>query len=480
MEAPFSQFTTELKKQLPGIVKTDLATLYRYSFDSLKISFFPEAVIVPLSHDSIGKVLRLANAGKVPVTTRGVGSTLTGGATPLRGGWVLDLHLLNEIQIQPSNRIAQVGCGAVIKDIQDASAAHGLFYPPDPSSHKWCTIGGNIACNAGGLRCVKYGVTRDYILGLKGYLADGTYVEWAKPVRKFATAYNIRDLWIGSEGTLGVITSATLKLVALPSHKKTVLIGFNSEQSALSAVLELMQSKVTPSIMEFIDKLSVKGAQETVGVNFFANNPEICVLLVELDGNDEEELSREMKFLRSWIEKHSQLVRYAADDNDAETLWEVRRKCSGAMFKLGNSKLNEDVVVPLSRMPALLEAVNKLRQDTGIPIAVFGHAGDGNLHVNIMYDRENLSMSERARHCLQMLMETVVSLEGAISGEHGVGLAKSHFVELQFQTRQIELMKHIKQLFDPNNILNPGKIFEPFSPWEYERVTELLPWDKKS
>ena len=478
MPSPFSALTTELKDRFPSIVKTDPDSLYHYSFDGLKISFLPEAVIIPESHDCIGKILKLANKGIVPITTRGVGSTLTGGATPHRGGWVLDLHKLNNIEVNPSTRMAEVGCGAVVKDIQDAAAAVGLFYPPDPSSYKWCTIGGNIACNAGGLRCVKYGVTRDYVIGLKGYLASGEYVEWAKPVRKFATAYNIRDLWIGSEGTLGIITSATLRLIPAPSIRKTVLIGFDDESRALSAIMELMKSHITPSIMEFIDKLSVKGAQETVGYPFFPELPNACVVLLEIDGNDARLLDQDMTAVKAWIEKHTQLARFASTEEEAEALWEVRRKCSGAMFKLGNSKLNEDVVVPLYHMPELVGTIESLRKDTKVPIAVFGHAGDGNLHVNIMYDREDAHMAERAQRCLQALMEKVVSLDGAISGEHGVGLAKSHFVQLQFSQTQIELMHELKKVFDPNLILNPGKPFEEFSPWEFKREAFRFPWDK--
>lgn len=478
MSAPFSAQTNELKARFPSIVFTDQDSLYRYSFDGLKISFLPDAVIVPETHDCIGEILKLANTGLVPITTRGVGSTLTGSATPNRGGWVLDLHKLNSIDINPSTRMAEVGCGAVVKDIQDAAAAVGLFYPPDPSSYKWCTIGGNIACNAGGLRCVKYGVTRDYVIGLKGYLASGEYVEWAKPVRKFATAYNIRDLWIGSEGTLGIITSATLRLIPSPQFRKTVLIGFDNESKALSAILELMQSRVTPSIMEFIDKLSVKGAQETVGRSFFSELPDACVVLLEIDGRDEKQLEEEMSEIRVWIEKHTNLARFASSDEEAETLWEVRRKCSGAMFKLGNSKLNEDVVVPLYHMPELVQGIAALRKKTQVPIAVFGHAGDGNLHVNIMYNREDSEMANKAQQCLQALMEKVVSLDGAISGEHGVGLAKSYFVSLQFSKTQIELMRDLKRVFDPNLILNPGKPFEKFSPWEHHREEYRFPWDK--
>lgn len=479
MQNHFAEGTDLLKRNLPSIVYTETETLYRYSFDSLKISFLPEAVIIPEEPSCIQAVLQLANQFLVPVTVRGVGSTLTGGATPVKGGWVLDLHKLNHITIDPIQRFADVGCGAVTKDIQDAAAAFGLYYPPDPSSYKWCTIGGNIACNAGGLRCVKYGVTRDYVIELRGFMPDGTPVEWAKPVRKFATGYNIRDLWIGSEGTLGVITSATLKLIPKPIHRQTILLGFNSESAALNAILDLLQKPITPSILEFIDTLSVRGAQEAVGHTFFSGQSNICVVLVELDAIDKASITRELELLHSWIKSHTSMVTFSSDEDSAEKLWAVRRKCSGAMFKLGNSKLNEDVVVPLPKMPELVAFAGTLRQQYQIPIAIFGHAGDGNLHVNIMYNCEEANMVKRAETCLNRLMEKVISLNGAISGEHGVGLAKSHFINLQFSEAQTELMRAIKRVFDPNGILNPGKIFEPFSPWTHKREIVQLPWDKK-
>ena len=478
MLSPWNSVTSELKQRFPQHVHTDVETLYSNSFDGLKISFLPQAVIRPDEVGMIAPVLRLANQHRIPVTTRGVGSTLTGAATPVNGGWVLDLHQLSQIEIDPVHRIANVQCGAVVKDIQDSAAKVGLFYPPDPSSYKWCTIGGNIACNAGGLRCVKYGVTRDYVMGLKGFLADGSEVEWGKPVRKFATGYNLRDLWIGSEGTLGIITSATLKLIPLPTHRRTALLGFRSEKAALDATLDLMTSTLTPSILEFIDTLSVRGAQESIGYPLFEDDSDICVLLVEIDGTDAHLLDAELNSLRRWMDQHSSLQSIAASEAEAEALWTVRRQCSGAMFKLGNSKLNEDVVVPLSKMQDLIAHVSLLRETHHVPIAVFGHAGDGNLHVNIMYDREDKEMSLRAQNCLQSLMEKVVDLNGAISGEHGVGLAKSHFMELQFNEAQLRLMREIKAVFDPNGILNPGKWFEPFSPWNYQKESFRFPWDK--
>ena len=477
MISPFQKVTEKLQGCCPAIVHCDSDTLYRYSFDGLKISALPEAVIIPRTESDIKPVLEIANEGKVPLTVRGAGSTLTGSATPIQGGWVMDLSGLNHIRIDRVHRMADVGCGAVVKSIQEAAFAAGLFYPPDPSSDKWCTIGGNIACNAGGLRCVKYGVTRDYVIGLRGYLPTGEWVEWAKPVRKFAVAYNIRDLWIGSEGMLGVITGATLKLIPKPVFKRTLLCGFDTERDALESILELLSQGVTPSIMEFIDSLSVKGAELVNDKTFFSGLKNPPVVLLEVDG-DESQVAREYQTVLAWAQKHATAFKEAATDSEAESLWEVRRTCSSAMFRLGNSKLNEDIVVPLSHMPDLMDYIADLRSAYTMPIAVFGHAGDGNLHVNIMYNRQDEAMSANAEQCLSKLMEKVVDLNGAISGEHGVGLAKSEFLPLQYSGAQLELMKRVKAAFDPNGIMNPGKLFTPFSPWKYERVVYRLPWDK--
>jgi glycolate oxidase len=478
MNACYAPHTAKLLAALPQITRTDETSLWEAGFDSLKILFMPEAVIRPETPEPISEVLRLANAGGVPVTVRGAGTTLTGSATPVRGGWVLDLSALNAITIDAAHRMATVQCGAVVNTIQEKAAAQGLFYPPDPSSHRWCTIGGTIACNAGGLRCVKYGVTRDYVVALRGFLPTGEAVEWGKAVKKFATGYNIRDLWIGSEGTLGVITEAVLKLIPRPHMRRTVLVAYPSDTLALQSALQLLTTGVTPSILEFIDTLSVRGAEATVGEAFFPGKGEYAVVLVEVDG-DEAAVERDFATVLEWASREGLQHRVARDEQDAESLWVVRRKCSGAMYELGPSKLNEDTVVPLAAMPALMEHIHELREQYQLPIAVFGHAGDGNLHVNIMYDRKDPKRSATAEHCLHSVMERVVALGGAISGEHGVGLAKSHYIGMQFDAVQLGVMQAIKKTFDPKGILNPGKIFEPFSPWEYERVHHAFPWDHR-
>ena len=465
-----------LKEKLGGIVHIDEDSLHKASFDGLKVYFSPDAVICPQQSTQVGDVLRLANEFRIPVTTKGAGSSLTGGATPVKGGWVLDLSRLNKVEIDADNMIARCGPGAVVADIQEKAAELNLFYPPDPSSKMFCTIGGNIACNAGGLRCVKYGVTRDYILSLSGYLPTGEAVQWGRATRKFATGYNIRDLWIGSEGTLGVVTQAVLRLIGLPVARKTFLAAFASDSAALKAPVELSRIGVRPSILEFLDKWTVECVQSFTGKEVFTDLPPHPVLLIELDG-EPSSIEAESILLQQWLEESALCHLTANSVEEAEELWEVRRKGSPAMKKLANTKLNEDVVVPLVEQINLVECVDELRQKFNLKVGVFGHCGDGNLHVNFMYDHNDPDESKRAVEALTLLMNKVHELGGAISGEHGIGLAKTPFVRMQFNQAEWRTMQAIKKTLDPHGILNPGKIFDIFNPWEQNKIDTILPWE---
>ena len=388
----------------------------------------------------------------------------------------MDLSLLNQIEIDVDNQIARCGPGAIVSDIQEYAAEHNLFYPPDPSSKMFCTIGGNIACNAGGLRCVKYGVTRDYILSLSGYLPTGEAVKWGRATRKFATGYNIRDLWIGSEGTLGVVTEAVLRLVGKPVAQKTFLAAFRSDTDALRAPIELSRIGIRPSILEFLDRWTVECVQSFTGREVFQGISPHPVLLIELDG-DSSLIEKESHQLINWLKESALCYEVAGTEEEAEELWDVRRKGSPAMKKLANTKLNEDVVVPLVEQANLVECVDQLRQQFRLKVGVFGHCGDGNLHVNFMYDHEDEDESSRAVQALKLLMKKVHELGGAISGEHGIGLAKTPFVRMQFNAAEWKTMKAIKEAMDPNGILNPGKIFDIFNPWEQKKINTILPWE---
>ncbi len=476
---PFSAATRLLRRQLGArFVSTSPAELFAASFDSSKISFLPAAVIKPRRESDIGVVLQLANRHHVPVTVRGRGTTLMGSAAPVQGGWVIDMLALNRIRIDDVAGMAHVQCGAKVGDIQRAALAEGWFYPPDPSSKEYCTIGGNIACNAGGMHGGKYGVTRDFIVALRGFLPTGEYVQWGTATKKFAAGYNLRDLWIGSEGMLGVVTNAVLKLIPQPSTRWTLLTSFRDEQHAISAILELFRRRVQPAICEFLDRDSVLCAERATGVAVFPGQAGRPVILLELAGSAAE-VREEKKILLEWASAEAASHRAARDRSEAEQLWSVRRKCSGAMFELGDAKLNEDIVVPMKSYLKFMRFLTALKRSSGLHIPTFGHLADGNLHVNIMYHRANTVETRAAEAAVEKLMHKVVALGGAISGEHGIGLAKTPFLRVQHGKAEIKAMQAVKHALDPNGILNPGKMFDVVEIWKLPRLAVQLPWDHK-
>lgn len=471
--------TRQLRRALgTKVVLTDDQTRFDESFDSAKISFLPDAVIKVRQEAQIGKVLELANRHRVPVTVRGRGTTLTGSATPVRGGWVLDLLALNAIQIDDVAGMAHVQCGAKVADIHRAAEAAGWFYPPDPSSKEYCTIGGNIACNAGGMHGGKFGVTRDFVVALSGYLPTGEQVRWGTPTKKFSAGFNLRDLWIGSEGMLGVVTTATLKLIPQPAARWTLLTSFKGEKQAIESVLELFRRRVQPAICEFLDRESVLCAERATGTSVFAGQAGRPVVLLEFTGSVAD-VREQKSAATAWARERAIAFRAARDRAEAETLWAVRRKCSGAMFELGDAKLNEDIVIPMRNYVKFIRFLERLKRESGLHIPTFGHLADGNLHVNIMYHRANARESRAAEAAVQKLMKTVVTLGGAISGEHGIGLAKSPFLRVQHGGAEIKAMQAVKKALDPNGILNPGKMFDVVRVWKFPRVAVHLPWDHK-
>lgn len=475
----FGKATAVLKRKLGArVVRTDAAARWEASFDSSKILFSTEAVICPRKESDIGVVLALANKHRVPVTTRGRGTTLTGAAAPVRGGWVLDMLALNQIAIDEDSGMAHVQCGAKVGDIQRAAEAKGWFYPPDPSSKEYCTIGGNIACNAGGMHGGKYGVTRDFIVALRGFLPTGEFVEWGTATKKFSAGYNMRDLWIGSEGMLGVVTGAVLKLIPQPAERWTLLTSFRDEPAALRAALALFRARVQPAICEFLDRESVLCAERAMQTTIFPGQAGRPVILLELAGSTPD-VRAQSEVVLAWAKGNAVGHRVARTRAEAEQLWAVRRKCSGAMFELGDAKLNEDVVVPMRNYVKFAQYLVRLKRESGLHVPTFGHLADGNLHVNIMYHRADAKETGAAEKAVQRLMETVVALGGAISGEHGIGLAKTPFLRIQHSPAQVKAMKAVKAALDPRGILNPGKMFEVFHVWKHPRMDVALPWDHK-
>ena len=467
-----------LKRKLPRRVLVDDASRFAASIDNLRLSFLPDAVIRVRAADEVGQVLKLAHKYTVPVTARGAGSSTTGASVPLKGGWALDLSGLDSIEIDAVSRMANVGAGVVTARLQDEVEAKGLFYPPDPSSKGYCTIGGNIACNAGGMRCVKYGVTRDYVLGLEGFFADGSPFKLGLPLRKYVSGLNLRDLLIGSEGMLGIVTSATLKLVPKPEKRWTCMFAFKSEKAALKTVAALFDEGHNPSILEFLDRQSVTCAERLTGKPVFAECPRSALLLIEVDGS-RSDVRAQRKGLLEFMEQRTVMHREARTEAKAEAIWQVRRTCSQSMYSIADTKLNEDIVVPIHKQAELIDYTIALKEEIGLATPTFGHAGDGNLHVHIMYNRSDSDEKVRAKAGIKKLMQKVVDLGGVITGEHGIGLAKAPFMALQHSKAEIDVMRTVKNTLDPKGILNPGKIFEPFEVWDHSPEEVKLPWDHR-
>jgi len=483
--------THELRERLgPEQVVTDPTLLYQASMDNMRHSRIPAARIFPADEDAVATVLELANAHRVPVTGRGSGSATTGSATPGEGGWVLDLSRWKHLHIDPVAKIACAQPGVTLAELDAAAETHGLMYPPDPGSREYATLGGSIATNAGGMRGAKYGVTRDYVLSLEGFMPTGEFVRWGSRVRKFSAGYNIRDLWIGSEGTLGIITGAVLRLLPRPETRATCLALFPGAREAITCAQALIRGPLTPSALEFLDSQTVActlafwrkkqpGLIEKLPSclrQAAMMEPSPAALLIEVDG-EAARIQSQVDSLVGTIREYTANWATALDTEAVGMLWKLRKSCSQAMFELGSRKINEDVVVPLEHHLELLEFLEALHRTSGLPTPTFGHAADGNFHAHIMYDEANQVHREAARSAVGALMRKVVELEGAISGEHGIGLAKSTFLHLQHSPQELAVMRSVKACFDPNGILNPDKLWSPVEPWDLSRESVRMPWD---
>lgn len=478
MKEKHAAATRLLQRRLRGRVDVSEAGRWEASFDSSKVSFLPDAVITPRAEREIGVVLELANRHRVPVTVRGRGTTLMGSAAPVRGGWVVDMTKLTRVEVDDEAGLAVAQAGATTLAIQQAAEKKGWFYPPDPSSRAYCTIGGNIACNAGGMHGGKYGVTRDFVVALRGFLPTGEYVEWGTATKKFAAGFNLRDLWIGSEGMLGIVTGAVLKLIPQPAARWTLLTSFKDEVAALQAARGLFRAKIQPAICEFLDRESVLCAERATGKTVFPGQAGKPVILLEFAGGVAEVDDLKADVL-AWAQTSALGFREARNRAEAEELWAVRRKCSGAMFELGDAKLNEDIVVPMRNYVAFARYLTRLKRASRLAIPTFGHLADGNLHVNIMYHRGDRAEVKRAEAAVRDLMKTVVSLGGAISGEHGIGLAKTPFLRLQHPPAQVKAMLAVKHALDPLGLCNPGKMFDVVQLWKFPKLAVSFPWDHK-
>ncbi|HWI41248.1 MAG TPA: FAD-linked oxidase C-terminal domain-containing protein [Verrucomicrobiae bacterium] len=449
----------ELKKIVGDAnVATDRQDLVCYSYDATQQEFLPDAVVFPASGAEVAAVLRLANRHGFPVFPRGAGSGFSGGSLPRGGGIVLVTTRMNRIlHIDTENLVAEVEPGVVTEVFQQAVEKLGLFYPPDPASLKFSTLGGNVAENAGGPRAVKYGVTRDFVMGLEVVLPTGEIIRTGGPTYKGVVGYDLTRLLVGSEGTLGVITRIIFKLLPYPEAKKTMLAVFDSIDGAARAVSSIIGNKIIPTTLEFLDHATLQCVERRFGLGLPAEAR--AVLVIEVDG-DPELIEKQASQIRGIVEPLGLVqFRVAKDAAESEDIWKVRRLVSPSLRDVNPDKYNEDIVVPRSRVPEVIRRIEKIAQAEGIPIVNFGHAGDGNLHVNIMVDKSLPGMEEKAHRAIEEVFRAALELGGTMSGEHGVGLSKQPYIPLELSDEEIGAMKSIKRALDPNNILNPGKIF---------------------
>jgi glycolate oxidase len=442
----------------PENVATDRQDLLCYGYDATQMEFLPDAVVHPASAGEVSNILRLANAERFPVFPRGAGSGFTGGALPKGGGVALVMTRLNRIiRIDTDNLIAEVEPGVVTEQFQIEVEKLGLFYPPDPASLKFSTLGGNVAENAGGPRCVKYGVTRDFVMGLELVLPTGEIIRTGGETYKGVVGYDLTRLVCGSEGTLGVITKIIFKLLPLPEAKKTMLTVFDSIDGAAKAVSTIIGDKIIPTTLEFMDHATLNCVEKRFSLGIPAAGR--AVLLIEVDGDRdliEKQAARIQELIRPLGLVECKVARNAAE---SEALWKVRRLVSPSLRDVNPDKINEDIVVPRSKVPDVIRKIEKIRQKYDIPIVNFGHAGDGNIHVNVMIDKEIPGMAEKAHQAIAEIFQAALDLNGTMSGEHGVGLAKQPYIHLELKPDQVKAMQAIKKALDPNNLLNPGKMF---------------------
>ncbi len=460
MKPKISAAFQKLKRQLPeGELRFDAESLKEHSGDKWFAGHLPEVVALPCTTASVSKILAFANHHGIPVTPRGAGHGYVGGCVPMHGGIALSLARMNRIrEIHAEDFVAVVEPGVITKTLQDAVEKRGLYYPPDPASRADCSLGGNIATNAGGPRCLKYGVTRDYVLGLEVVLADGSVTRVGGRTHKNKSGFDLTRLFVGSEGLLGVVTEATLKLIPLPSYRACLAIGFASTGESIRAITAIFKAGFLPCALEVADSFTLAAARERTG----GKHLEGCnsILIVELDGH-EASVRSEMRTLEKIIlPRKSVFVQKGLGPKKCEEVWKVRREFSYALRDTGLTKLNQDIVVPRGRLEDLFKFAARLQKKHGLQLACFGHAGDGNIHTNIMVDRTQPGADARSYAALDELFTQVLAWEGVITGEHGIGLAKKTWWPQAASAVTRKLHVDIKKALDPKGILNPGKFVE--------------------
>ncbi len=462
----YNKVTIEVIEKLKAIVGgefvlTDDESIKIHSEDETEdLCFPPEVIVKPITAEEISQIFKLANEHNIPVTPRGGGTGLSGGALTIYGGICLSMVRFNKIiEIDTQNFQATVQPGVITQVFQEAVEELGLFYPPDPASRGSCHLGGNLAECSGGPRAVKYGVTKDYVLGLEAVLPTGEIINTGGRVLKNVTGYNLTQLIIGSEGTLAVITKINFKLIPLPKFKKVILVAFGTLENATDAVVKIFQRGITPSAIEFMEKAAVTAAEERQNKKF-PNSEAEAQLFIEVDGNYPELLDRDIEQIAEVVEEFNPLdMVLAEDEQKVQDVWSLRRGIGEAVKSISPYK-EEDTVVPRANMTKLIRGVKEISAKYGITTICYGHSGDGNIHVNILKDKlDEKSWEENLDTAIREIFQLTVSLGGMISGEHGIGYSQKPYISIAISAAELELMRKIKLAFDPNNILNPGKIF---------------------
>lgn len=442
----------------PDQVLTEPEDCWAYGYDNSRKQSAPDCVTFAYDHDDVAFIVRQCHDHNIPVVARGRGTGTTGGAIPLRGGLVLSLERMDKIvNIDPANRAVTVQPGVLNQTLQDAVAEHGLFWPPDPSSAAFCTVGGNLAFNGAGPRAVKYGTPRENILGLTAVSGTGATLRTGVYTTKGVVGYDLTRLIVGCEGTLAIITEAVLKLTPVAESKRILRAIFSDIEHAARAVVAIMGQPVIPCALEFIDGNAIEMIRDYSDAEL--PHGAGAMLMIEVDGPEVAMPAAVESLTQAATNPGLVEIQAASTAAQADALWATRKALSPALRKVAPNKLNEDVVVPVSNIPALIKGLDELSRQYGIPIVNFGHAGNGNIHVNLLYDTQDPEQERNARPCLEKVFDLVIELKGTLSGEHGVGQEKRDYVQKEIDPVTLDLMRRIKAQFDPHNILNPDKIF---------------------
>ncbi|AOH55010.1 glycolate oxidase subunit GlcD [Peribacillus muralis] len=436
----------------------DLAERYCYSYDASFGEYLPEVVLQPINVKEVSELVKLANVHKIPVSPRGAGTSLSGGPLPVKGGMVLDLTLLRDkLIIDRENMLAIVSPGVITAAIHKKAEEAGLFYPPDPSSSNVATIGGNLLENSSGPKGLKYGTTKEYVIGLEVVTPTGEIIRTGGKTVKNVTGYDLTRLIVGSEGTLGIVTEAIIRLIPKPQSRKTFVAHFNHFIDSGHAITSILSSGILPSSLELMDQACIRAVESyrPSGLPLRAE----AILIIEIDGHPlaiEEEINKCADICRA---KGASYVKIAESEDERDTIWSARKLVSPAITQMGPTKISEDATVPRNRIPAMMERLKQIRDKYELNLVVFGHAGDGNLHPNIITDKRNKAEMKKVELAVSEIFEAAIELGGTLSGEHGIGTLKSPYMEMELGINGVNMMKKIKEAWDPNNILNPGKIF---------------------